>query len=45
MHVTRQRRHYTGKDGVERVYESALLRRSYRQDGKVRKEGRGWFPK
>jgi hypothetical protein len=36
--VTTQRRHYTGKDGVERVYESHLLRRSWREDGKVRNE-------
>ena len=38
MHVTTQRRHYTGKDGRERVYETHLLRRSWRQDGKVRNE-------
>ncbi len=38
VHLTTQRRHYTGKDGVERVYETILLRRSYRQDGKVRNE-------
>ncbi|MDQ1248846.1 MAG: hypothetical protein QG597_3220 [Actinomycetota bacterium] len=38
VHVSTQRRHYTGKDGVARVYESHLLRRSYRQDGKVRNE-------
>lgn len=38
VHVTTQRRHYTGKDGVERVYESHLLRRSWREDGKVRNE-------
>lgn len=38
VHVTTQRRHYTGKDGVARVYETHLLRRSYRQDGKVRNE-------
>ncbi|MGA7688847.1 MAG: IS1634 family transposase [Jiangellales bacterium] len=36
--MTTQRRHYTGKDGVERVYESHLLRRSWREDGKVRNE-------
>ena len=35
MHVTTQRRHYVGKDGQARVYETHLLRRSYRQDGKV----------
>ena len=27
VHVTTQRRHYTGKDGRERVYETHLLRR------------------
>jgi hypothetical protein len=35
VHVTTQRRHYTGKDGQERVYETHLLRRSWREDGKV----------
>ena len=38
VHVTSQRRHYVGKDGVERVYETHLLRRSFREDGKVRNE-------
>jgi hypothetical protein len=38
VHVTTQRRHYVGKDGVERVYETNLLRRSFREDGKVRNE-------
>ena len=38
VHVTTQRRHYVGKDGVPRVYETNLLRRSYRRDGKVRNE-------
>lgn len=33
VHVARTRRHYKGK-----VYESTLLRRSYRKDGKVRNE-------
>jgi Transposase DDE domain len=33
MHVATTRRHYKGK-----VYETHLLRRSYRQDGKVRHE-------
>ena len=28
----------SGKDGVERVYETHLLRRSFREDGKVRNE-------
>jgi hypothetical protein len=38
VHVSTQRRHYVGKDGVERVYETHLLRRSFRQDGRVRNE-------
>ena len=38
MHVATQRRKYTGKDGVERVYESFLLRRSFRDNGIVRNE-------
>ena len=38
VHVTSQRRHYTGKDGRERVYETHLLRRSWREGGKVRNE-------
>src|SRR5512142_2493305 len=38
VHVTTQRRHYTGRDGRERVYETHLLRRSWREDGKVRNE-------
>jgi hypothetical protein len=38
VHVTTQRRHYTGQDGQERVYETHLLRRSWREDGKVRNE-------
>ena len=38
VHVTKQRRHYTGKDGRERVYETRLLRRSWRENGKVRNE-------
>jgi hypothetical protein len=38
VHVTSQRRHYMGKDGRERVYETHLLRRSWREDGKVRNE-------
>ena len=36
--MTTQRRHYTGKDGQQRVYETHLLRRSWREDGKVRNE-------
>ncbi len=38
VYVTTQRRHHTGKDGQERVYETHLLRRSWRQDGNVRNE-------
>jgi hypothetical protein len=38
MHLATTRRHYVGKDGQERVYETHLLRRSYRQDGKVKNE-------
>jgi hypothetical protein len=38
VHVTTTSRHYTGKDGQEKVYQTVLLRRSYRQDGKVRNE-------
>jgi hypothetical protein len=38
VHVTTQRRHYVGKDGRERLYETHLLRRSRRVDGKVRNE-------
>jgi Transposase DDE domain len=38
VHIAIQRRKYTGKDGVERVYESQLLRRSFRRDGRVRNE-------
>src|SRR5271168_4387936 len=38
VHIATQRRKYTGKDGVERVYESQLLRRSFREGGRVRNE-------
>ena len=38
VHVSTHRRHYVGKDGRERVYETHLLRRSWREDGKVRNE-------
>jgi len=38
VHVSTHRRHYVGKDGVERNYETHLLRRSYREDGKVKNE-------
>ena len=38
VHVTTQRRHYRGKDERERVYQTHLLRRSWREGGKVRNE-------
>jgi hypothetical protein len=38
MHVETSRSHQVLKDGTERVYQRHLLRRSYRDDGKVRKE-------
>jgi len=39
MHVATTRRHYTGKDGTRRDYETHLLRRSFRDaDGKSQKE-------
>jgi hypothetical protein len=38
VHVSTHRRHYVSKNGVERDYVTHLLRRSYRQDGKVRNE-------
>jgi hypothetical protein len=38
MHVETSRSHQVLKDGTERVYERHLLRRSYREAGKVRKE-------
>jgi len=38
VYVSTHRRHYVGKDGVERDYETHLLRRSYREDGKVKNE-------
>src|SRR5664280_1219738 len=38
VHVTSHRRHYVDKDGVEKTYETHLLRRSWRQDGRVRNE-------
>jgi hypothetical protein len=41
MHVVTTRRHYTAKDGTERVYEAHLLRRSYRQAGKVKTQTLG----
>src|SRR5207302_10932829 len=38
MHVATSRSHQVLKDGTERVYQRHLLRRSYREAGKVRKE-------
>jgi hypothetical protein len=38
MHVARIKSSHTDKQGRERVYESRLLRRTYREDGKVRHE-------
>jgi hypothetical protein len=38
MHVATTRRHYVGKDGVERDYETHLLRRSVREGARVRNE-------
>ena len=38
VHVTTHRRHYVGKDGAARDYETHLLRRSWREEGKVRNE-------
>jgi hypothetical protein len=38
MHVETSRSHQVLKDGTERIYQRHLLRRSYRDGGKVRKE-------
>ena len=38
MHVATTRRHYVDKDGQQRTYETHLLRRSYRDGGKVKNE-------
>src|SRR5579863_3173686 len=38
MHVARNRRTYTAKSGEQRVYESVLVRRTYRDGTKVRHE-------
>jgi hypothetical protein len=38
MHVARIRNSHTGKQGRRREYESRYLRRTYREDGKVRHE-------
>jgi hypothetical protein len=38
MHVARNKRTYVARSGEQRVYESVLVRRSYREAGKVRHE-------
>ena len=38
MHVARNKSSYVAKSGEERVYESVLLRRTYRDGGKVKHE-------
>jgi hypothetical protein len=38
MHVARNRRAYVAKSGEQRVYESVLVRRTYRDGSKVRHE-------
>ncbi len=38
VHVTTHRRHYVDKSGEEKTYETHLLRRSYREDGKAKNE-------
>jgi hypothetical protein len=38
MHVARNRRTYVARSGEERVYESVLLRRTFREGGKVKHE-------
>src|SRR6478609_1410163 len=38
MHVARNKRAYVAKSGERRVYESVLVRRTYREGGKVRHE-------
>src|SRR5215469_6787791 len=38
MHVARNRRTYVAKSGEQRVYESVLVRRTYRDGGNVRHE-------
>jgi hypothetical protein len=38
MHVARNKRAYVAKSGERRVYESVLVRRTYRDGGKVRHE-------
>ncbi len=38
MHVARNKHTYVAKSGEQRVYESVLVRRTYREGGKVRHE-------
>ncbi|MGH3469891.1 MAG: IS1634 family transposase, partial [Thermocrispum sp.] len=38
VHVTTHRRHYMDKNGQARTYETHLLRRSYREEGKAKNE-------
>ena len=38
MHVARNKRTYVAKSGEQRVYESVLVRRTYREARKVRHE-------
>ena len=38
MHVARNKRTYVAKSGEQRVYESVLVRRTYREGGRVRHE-------
>ena len=38
MHVARNKRTYVAKSGEQRMYESVLVRRTYRDGGKVRHE-------
>jgi hypothetical protein len=38
MHVARNKRTYVAKSGEQRVYEPVLVRRTYRDGGKVRHE-------
>jgi hypothetical protein len=38
MHVARNKRTYVAKSGERRIYESVLVRRTYRDGGKVRHE-------
>src|SRR4051794_32051333 len=38
MHVARNKRSYVTKSGEEKTYESVLLRRTYREGGKVKHE-------